>query len=270
VLPGTSLVDVVVRGTTTTGPNQYGLRIVTAGNFSADQVFAPRPSGQPFHIPVFPNEADPGHQQFSTWQFFIEAVSTNSLYDVTAPPAIVGNQVHVTVTIYKGVVPYEPAHPDFWQGRDHIELLHEKACTSGTVGAGYPEDLVCPFTPSKGAFVPPGTLEVRGRLHWTNPNGAPTGTAWVLAYKGADSVGDAGAFHAPSSTTPGSNAVDFVIKVKPGEVDQFYQSISYWRFWPDDGAAATPGLPQWGANTGYGTSWYLTATAVKDPAYVQN
>lgn len=83
-LPGTNLVDVKL--TWTDGPGvakEFGLIVRTGvthyqwkqagggGTGVFTQTYVARGSGDEFHVPVFPNEADPGHQGFTSWQMWI-------------------------------------------------------------------------------------------------------------------------------------------------------------------------------------------------------
>ncbi|MBI2079092.1 MAG: carboxypeptidase regulatory-like domain-containing protein [Euryarchaeota archaeon] len=265
VPPGSVQMEVTV--TWTGGPKELGLRVMTTGNGSIEQHFAARPSGEPFHVVFFPNEADPGHQETTNWQFWVRIPTGLETFNPLQPPAYSGGKIRVVAVAHKGVVPFEPAHRDFWQGASEIALFSDKKLESfhmpdSTFPAG---DLV--WRPGKNLFVPPGTIEIRGSFRWTNQFDAPY--RWKLLY-------------APANVPPGMNewrlvpgtagttgtTVTFTLPVKSGETDQFYQFQSYWIFAPDDDPDRDNDvLTSSSSCSCWKDTFWLTATAIKDPSY---
>lgn len=271
---GTGLVEITFRWDAPAfGANELGLRVVaTTFNTSAEQVFIYRGSGDPFRIPIFPNEADPGHQKFTNWMLNIRAPGNMNLQHPFYPLISHTRTVHVEAVAYKGVVPYEPSHREFWGDRSEFALLKDAKIgpSSCQTFCDLPSTSYSwPVVP--GSWVPPGTKEIRGTLTWANTNTSNQGTAWTVAYKGANSPNGRPVLKSPQTMMPGTNKLDFVIQVSPDDWDQFYQSRSAWIFYPDDGQA--PVCPYIGScvspNTSNGTEWRLTATAYKDPNYVE-
>jgi hypothetical protein len=272
ILPGTSLVEITLSWSGANTPKEWGLRIVTAGNTSADQIFIARGSGVAFRIPIFPNEADPGHQRGTDWQLFLRSPpQTSSTYHPWGPPAYVGDRVSVRGVIHKGVVPYEPQHRTFWNGRDELPLVNDATVTPSLICCSppyYPGHVL--WRPGKGAFVPPGTKEIKGTLTWSGQQGAPAGIPWKLVYKGANDAANSDLWHPAQmgASSPTTTSATFTIPVSADQADQYYQQTSRWRFAADDDVPKEV-RPYSVVNEGQSVHFSLTATAVKDPAYTE-
>ncbi|HLE46992.1 MAG TPA: carboxypeptidase-like regulatory domain-containing protein [Candidatus Thermoplasmatota archaeon] len=267
---GTKRVEVVLTwDAAPDAPREIGLRILTGPNQSIDQFFVPRRSGETFRIAMFPNEADLGHQVHTSWSFFISPLHMDSP-SVYNRPAYVGTQVSYKITAFKGVVPYEPPHPKFWNGRDEIALVSNARLQTGAYGHHYPHNGYW-WTPAKGSWVPPGTAEVRGYLRWEAQATAEPVT-WRIAYKPANAPSDAA--YAKSVTMgpagAGSNNFTFSFAPLPSDVDQYYQPSTRWQFYPDDDFDADDDPRGIGLlTTSPHTSLWLTAVAVRDPTFVE-
>lgn len=280
ILPGAIAMEVKASWTATVGFTEMALSIQTATNRTANQEFVPRRSGDPFRIAFFPTEADPGHQKFSSWRLGLrtgpDRTNLHPMPDPIAPPV----QVHVEITITKGpVVPLEPPHRTFWGTDSARALVNNEPRVGVCAPCDYPRhDPLYMWSPSGNVLVPPGTKELRGYLAWANPAGAPAGTEWRLAYHPGNLRPNSAASADYGSNTflpatmegTGQNR-SFVIRVEEGESDQYYQRVSNWAFYVDDGVEPLPGLTNanvyYAPTTGRDTTWRLTVWAVRDPQY---
>lgn len=271
VMPGADRIQVVLQWNTGAegAPRELGLR-ATSGSAGLPELFMPRAPGVPFNIVFFPHEADPGHQKFTNWQFWLTlaypAVGTKNLYNSVA-------SIEALMTQHRGVVPIEPAHREFWKESSRIALAGPKIIT-GYSYLAYPSPNA-EWRPSEiAAFVPPGTREIVGWLNWTTRNGAPELPIqdWGVRYKGAHEPSTAwlnleSLPRAASTTTGRSIAfrIDLSSEQAQRTTDQFYQERSYWSFYLDDGEDRVTG--GYGQNDGSLRSWKMEAYALKDPAY---
>ncbi|MBI2078830.1 MAG: carboxypeptidase regulatory-like domain-containing protein [Euryarchaeota archaeon] len=266
VLPGTAMVVVTLTwsATATGAPKEVQLGIETSLN-KTRQLFAPRGTGDAFRIPIFPTEADPGHVRFTDWRFYLRLPSTNTQHPF-GPLAHAGPTFALTIKIHKGVVPFEPAHRDFWNGLDQLDLFNQVARgPSDCLNCDYPSNLYSntwSMVVVNGPLVPPDTKEIRGVLSWTGTTGAAIPTQWNVAFRPADMPfrqDQLAAYPRAKITKENPASTEFVIELKPGQADQFYQRLSRWVFFVDD-----QDDPAAGVNSGYGTTWRLTASAVRD------
>ncbi|MBI2078332.1 MAG: carboxypeptidase regulatory-like domain-containing protein [Euryarchaeota archaeon] len=276
VLPGTVRVEVTLSWDPAApgAPKEFGLGVVTTKEFglgltqSVVQKYVPRAPNDPFRIAIFPDEADPGHQTFTSWVITAIPGQGNAATPGDAPAVAAGQSVRAKVTIHKGVVPFEPLHRTFWDGASERLLFKDVKITSSWAGP----PLGCGELPGYyqwgggQLFVPPGTLEIRGTMSWTNPGGAPASNpaVWGLAYRPANVPPSAdNPWKAVQVTPKTATSVDFVLRPTAEETDQFYQKATNWAFSPDD-----KDFPVKYAHTGLsGASWTLSAVAYRDPAY---
>jgi hypothetical protein len=266
VLPGATSIEIVLTWSASLGTKEFSMRVETAGNNTPHQDLVPRRSGDPFRLAFFPNEADPGHQRFTSWKLFLRPVFPHSHYAPFGPVPDSSFTVHASVHITKGVVPLEPPHRSFWNGAAELVLFNEVQKTPTCIPCDYPRaGADTNWRLGDGSLVPPGSKEIKGYLRWTNNNNAPAGSDWVLVYRAAN-MGDTEWKKATMSGS-GQNR-SFAIPVSPQEADQFYQRQSFWAFTIDDQVPMTPGI-SYSANTGYGSRWWMSATVLRDPAYVE-
>lgn len=132
VLPGTRDVEVVISWDKAVLPvDRVGLMVMHNGDktvvggipYSMNySFFAPRASGQPFHIMTTWEMTDPGHQYYSSWAFYLVPAYQPRSTTANTDPYTKQGQYHAKVTLHRGVVPLEPAHPDRWEGRDAVEI----------------------------------------------------------------------------------------------------------------------------------------------------
>jgi hypothetical protein len=277
VPPGASSVEVVFKWAATGNmPKQVGLRVTTATNVTGAQQFVPRGPGEPFRVAIFPTEADPGHQKFTKWTFFLWVPATD-LYHPFGAPLFSGGAFHATITAYKGVVPFEPAHRDFWGEQKELPIAFQNNPLTMSGEGCYPRRTAGTtdgWPLAKGFFVPPGTKEIRGTFKWSNTylDALPTvQSRWKLAYLSAAGAWSSEPWTRATLTANGTNNYVFSITPKPTQVDQFYQVTSNWLFSPDSmdelqGRQDENSANYCGGTTSY-TSFTLSAVAIKDPDF---
>lgn len=270
---GTARVEVLLKWSDGSNvPKALGLKVNTAiekslgvsvsghvagfGTSVPGQRYHSRASGIPFNIAIFPTEADPGHQAFTNWVFWVRP-SMQDIVDTTNPPATASFSIHVEMRAHKGVVPFEPAHRDFWGANSTINLVINAPRTQSSTATSATFPGTYNWVPAKDRFVPPGTMELRGKFKWVT--GTVELTSWKLVYKPGNVPASQPVFFPVELQGTGTERT-FVIKPLPEQVDQFYQTQSNWRFYVDDDGQA--------ANSGPGTTWTLSVEAVKDPAYL--
>lgn len=266
ILPGTGMVELTLQWSKTGNgaPQEMSLSFLTATNTSQANRLVARGPNDPFRIAIFPHEADPGHLKFTDWTFTLKLPPLEHSHPFGVP-GYLATTIQFTLKIYKGVVPYERAHADFWQGATELELF--KASTLGPrncSGCDFPE-YSWVWTPGAGKFVPPDTLELRGTLKWSGTlmSQSAVNGAWTIAYRPANVQFRESAlpsYPRVTITKTGADNIEFKIVPKAGEPDQYYQKTSRWKFLLDDGDK-----PQKGAYVGYQDTWQLTLTAYKAP-----
>jgi hypothetical protein len=261
ILPGTSLIELTW---TWTGANSYkelGLFITTPFNRSMTQHFVPRGSGDTFRIAIFPTEADPGHQKFTDWAF--TAILPPLPYQHPfGPPVEQTVPIQVKLVIHKGVVPFEPAHRDFWNGANELKLFTERQLgPSSCLTCDMPMAWGYDFRLPKDEFVPAETQLIKGTLRWTQVAGSTAAlTPWNLLYRPANMPAWGAVYPQVTVDKRLGDRIEFSITPGDKEGDQYYQQASRWIFYLDDGDQ-----PHKGVNSAYGTTWFLTATAYKTP-----
>lgn len=267
VPPGTGRVEVTVDWDAGgDAPKQAALRIVTSGNGTLSDFVARGPK-DPFQINVFPIEADAGHQTFTQWRFMVHMRPSPDFYNVATKPILQGGAIKVTITAYRTIIPLEPAHRDFWAGQSELPVITDLVGKSVSAGTKYPVDSdTYRWVPGKGMFVPPGTLEIKGRVT-IQGTGTPLGK-FRLGYTGADVQPsrslEAIKYATVDEASRSATGFTFTIPVKGQEVDEFYQTKSFWKFFIDDSEDyAGYGL----ASAGNGLKLFLDAKAYKDPNY---
>lgn len=296
---GAVMIEVKLQFTPTVGADELGLRILTAADKlklappASDHMFVPRKSGESFRMAFFPHEADPGHQKFTNWEFWVRLPQAGNAA-TTQPPLTRIPTIQFQVIAYKGIIPLEPEHPDFWQGKDRIVLMdgwrRGPGAGNAVLGPDYPTftgstqagndaqyNTAIVWVPGKGIFVPPGTRELRGWFSWAGSTSLAPSTNWILLYKAADTPdkglhGWASYARAMPKAQQQGNNFTFSLKLDTPEArpqtDQFYQKSTYWRFTVDDGM--DPVIPAGATNTpnsSQGTIWTLYVEAIRDPDY---
>jgi hypothetical protein len=248
VAPGATRMEVTLDWVNTGNmdPKMMALRIETPSNKSFAQRFMPRGPGQPFNIAFLPNEADPGHQKFTNWRLFME--HTSGPYTLR-PLELSTTEFKMTATLYKGVVPLEPEHPDRWGNQTELKILdgaRTDSSASSYFGASvtsYPDAYARWELFRKGTWVPEGASRIEGRVTISNSI-VPSDllTTWTLAYRDAGMPSARVKFEQlprVEVTSRTSTGFEFVVNLLPQESqaipDQFYQTASYWAFYLDDG-----------------------------------
>lgn len=274
VPPGTGMVEVRLSWNPTQGAATELALVVTtgithyqwlqragSGTGVFSQTYGARKSGENFHIPIFPNEADPGHQLFTNWKFAVKSAPMDPL-SPSQPPQAQPLNVHVEIFAHRGVIPYEPAHRDLWQGRTEIPLFAEHKMGPGAdtgLTASFPNfNAVKRLDYTKDGFIPPGTKEVRGYLRWENSVGLDI-TKWGVAYRPADQSPSSSVYPEATMTGAAPNRT-FVIQPTASQTDQMYQRTPYWWLFVEDEDQSYNSSPR--------TTWYMGAVAIRDPAWV--
>lgn len=275
IIPGTTLVEVVLHwdGPSSNVPQEMGISFTNPlrSAFGLNYM-VPREPGEPFYIAMFPNEADPGHQQFTNWQFYVYVPDTD-LYAPWGPAYYEFNSITFEAFVHKGVVPYEPAHRDFWNNRTSMDLFSPEESGSWVVSTSCRPSATHHFDVMKGSWVPPGTQKLEGQLTWRYTDGAPasimsTGTEISLAMKPANVPSGAWAEGLKKVTVTDRTAtsISWEYVPAPTEFDQFYQAQSNWEAYvidaANEGDDCVPGL-----SYRYTQYFTISGTAVKDPSY---
>lgn len=264
IYPGTSLVELNLQWNKAAAgaPQEMSLSFTTPTNTSSANRLVARGPNDPFRVAIFPTEADPGHLKFTDWSFTLRLPTFNDDHPF-GHAGYAGTSITFTLKIYKGVVPYERAHADFWQGATEIDVVKGATYTNTCYNCDFPDYTRGVWSVGAGKFVPPETSELRGTLKWSGvlvPSG-PLSSVWGLAYRPANMpLRESSVATLPrvEVTRSGADFIDFKIVPKAGEPDQYYQKASRWRFLLDDGDKPTAG-----ANSGYQGVFTLTVTAYK-------
>lgn len=280
VLAGTGMVEVILTWSEAGLPvedlalsfsNGKGSYRDGTTTYYPERTMAPRKSGQPFKIYMFPDEADPGHQKYTKWKFNVKVPNTRSSYIPWGAPLVsLIPVVHYEIKIHKGVVVAEPPHKDFWGSAMEKVLLVENKKSSSGAAVDHPGSPHWYHNDWK-SLIPQGTKEIRGTLRWENTY-IPLAqqTVWKLAYKPGNTPYSSAAAEWPAlkraEGTAAGDKLEFVIRPESAELDAFYLTNSNWMFFPDDGQDKITGTT-YSANTGYSTSWYLTLKIVRDPEW---
>jgi hypothetical protein len=236
VLPGTTRAVVKMDwNPLALGTKELGLRITTATNTTLTQRFILRESSESFEIPIFPNEADPGHQKYTSWTFRVFTPANHQTFNPLSNPVNAGQAIRFQLTIHKGVVPSEPKHRDMWNNTTQVMVI-KSVSKLACIDCTYP-DASERFLPDAKAFIPPGTQELRGTLTWalSFAAAAPKTTPFTLSVKPANvapSDWQAGLLKITTGTRTEGSFV-FTFAVEKEMTDQFYMKTSNWAFYID-------------------------------------
>lgn len=279
VLPGTY--DIEVKVTWDKNVNKVEKVGLTFGdnrpwNWNETTLY-PRKSGEPFHIRSAWEMTDVGHQLFSTWTFGLYiSLNDGSPANPAFSHQVLGGPFHVEMTIKKGVVNVEPAHPDRFGEKDTYNTF------AGYYAYGYCAGLI-------GFYVNGYTSPCQDYMTYyyasyppqPHPPLIPQGTKWAevwLNETAAATMGPAGwdfkyspANVPPSErqqpnyqwktakAAPGSGkSLHYVIPVTDVEADPFYARSTTWLFQIEERHASPQvysGQP----------SWRLTLVSHRDP-----
>lgn len=279
ILPGTATVTVTVTwDAQDITLSKMGLRYENAA--SADPHWlAPRASGVAFTIPVGAGEADHGHQSFTLWNFFL--YSGNHPQIPGFQPAVAAGAFHVRIDLAKGVLGVDPPHPNYWNESTSIVVRNFTTLYSITVTAPEACESTARFIADDAMIVPPGTQQLRMRLHWqhaTLPSGYPSERSWTLRWKPADlhPSETAVADYQTQPPSGGSGAtLEYTVPVQPAQTDAYYQTKSNWAFAATTANAALGQCSASGTGLGIATTgvqalftrFQLEVIADKDPGF---
>lgn len=271
VPPGTTRLEVTLEWSGSNAPRELAIFVTTALN-QTPALYVPRPSKTPFNVVFFPSEADAGHQRFSFFTFKVAVHPRATLYEFMGQQLVAAfTQGNIKIVAHKGVVPYEPAHRDLWNGATEIQIFKNAPLTSSLICCGHYPRSDYSWQLKPGHFVPPGTKEIKGTFTWTGQQGTPAVNQWKLAYRPANVAPAEWEGHLKHAQgTPSGNKLDFTIVPLAGETDAFYQSATNWQFYPDpDEPTEDPVLRDYVFGpAAWGNSWTLTATVHRDPAWI--
>lgn len=228
VPPGAGSIDVIL--TWTGDAKEMGVRAYLLATRPVNNgTFLARGSGQTTHITFFPNEADPGHQTFTNWAFFVY-IPTSDLTTLGQKPLIDVGDITVKAVARRTVIPFEPGHPDLWQGGDRIVLFDNGATSSA---AYFVPDAAAVFKPGKGLFVPGDAKRIEGtfRVDPATQNGVAQ--TYGLSYKASNIPSARWQENLVAIPLQGSfPTYTFSFEVPAGGTDQPYQTTSNFHFYP--------------------------------------
>lgn len=247
VLPGTRDIEVRVSWDAAERVDRVGLGFV--GNHETQNqnwsMLYPRKSGETYHIRSTWEMTDVGHQEYSTWRFFLY-VPTNARGEASpqtpyAPPRATAQAftkpIHIQLLIHKGTIPLEPSHRDFWSGNESLPLIVNSTQQYAPCFCDFPNKY---FTwNSKAKLVPPETTWIEARLR-VEGSTLPLYT-WTLLVKPANVVEGPDAYDVseyrrltPKNSDP--NDRRYVLVLGEDEPDPFYARTSGWNWLMDDGS----------------------------------
>jgi hypothetical protein len=266
VLPGTTRIEIWINWTksSTTVP-EMSLFVYPAAVRNCCQRYNLRGPGDPYNVAFFPGESDPGHQKFTNWQFELWTPSTY-FYNPAGPGVFLTGDINVKMILHKGVVPFEPKHRDFWEGKGELELFNAQSTVVTCNTCDFPRDATGVRWPLTGAmFVPQGTKEIIGQVRWSGSTG--TDIPWTLAAKPADvpNANWAQGLIRFQDVTRSATSADIRLPVDAAQADQFYQSVSNWIFYMEDQKAPVAG--PFTTNVFVSMTFTFSLTAIKDPSY---
>ncbi|HUR62261.1 MAG TPA: carboxypeptidase-like regulatory domain-containing protein [Candidatus Thermoplasmatota archaeon] len=276
VFPGTAMIDVTLSwDAAKDNVDAAGIAFIPA-NLNNPLLMAQKPSGSTWHIPVSQAMADRGHQGFTLWSFYVYVAGSGSTYAPTEPNMVLQAPFQVKMTLHKGLIPFEPAHRDFWMGNQTIEVLHDGVHADPSVHyRDYPVEEARFLLPI-GKLVPPGTGTLELKLSWKGSTGTGGSGAtydsfgkWTLAVHPANlqphHYAESELIH-PEATERTATSATFLVPVDPAQTDAYYQQKSNWVFLLQDASGATVGEVNL-SDLYYNMEFHLQAIAHLSPQY---
>lgn len=236
VLPGTEKLSFLIDWTT---PSVTGLRLLYRPANQHDLISAGVvTSGTPLDVPITPAMADAGHATRTSWVFFLCA-------DGSAPVNTAEGSVHVNLLAARAAeIPIDPAHPDHWGERTHIELANVSSKVSGAAALNKGDAAWIHVPLEHGQLVPPGTSRIHAHVDFQDRS--PT----------ADALPVQAILYYRDSTVPewvyktlNLDADDAYLVVDHNMADGVYAQESNWDFWirlssPEPTATSAGGMSQ--------------------------
>lgn len=247
--PGTSRIRVVLHWGPSSDRLELGLAVSPVSPYdpAKEWRFAPRPQGVAFNIPIMPQEADAAHQVVTDWSLRIWAPVSNVATPLVSPPLRHGTNVSLASSAQQGIVPFEPAHPDHWNGKYRLELFNATKLIQTCPLCDYPPKAGATdgrwAVDALGGRVPHNATEIRGELRWSRL-GSPDASVWGLAFKAADSHVSDPTWRPATAERRDTGFLAFRIPLAGPEAanlaDSPYQRKSGWQFAVDDGKPPEP------------------------------
>lgn len=285
ILPGTREVEVAITWNKDTLPvDRVGLMFRHNGDkmliggvpYSVNWSYlAPRASGQPFRIMTTWEMPDPGHQYLSSWSFIVVPAYQPRSPTATIDPYVKQGQYHAKVTLHRGVLPLEPAHPDIWEGRDAAEMLKYTATVYHPGPTGVVNEAYClayypilnpqyKCTYNLGYFgAPKRAIPVETQWLEVTMNQSADSTPhfdYNLHYRNLKSPASSSYdkwTKAPNPVRDGWRSVKYKIPIGEGEADPIYNRFSHWNF-----VAVPANMDDAKLDYFTGTNFQLTLTVV--------
>jgi hypothetical protein len=231
VLPGTANMKVEVTWSTTSNRvDRVGIGFVDNADTNITLMY-PKANGVPTNIRTGWEMTDVGHQEFSTWNFFLYVPTNEGGFPPRQSTQTISGPFLVKVTLEKGTIPLEPGHGDFWAGNNTYTVFSNAANTAGgTRGTSYDATWI----PQK-RFVPPDTQWLDITL---TRSGEPTLPAeWQLLYRPANVPTWLEGYKMPKADVVAKNGLVWQLRiiVQAGEPDPYYAKKTNWEFRLDDG-----------------------------------
>jgi hypothetical protein len=269
IFPGTARVEITYGWSSGDATlSKLGLMYRHAGttkyNFSA-----PRASGVPFVIETTPEMVDTGHQKFTLWRFAVVADNDLAANAGTRTPAVLLNPIHIKIVIHRGDLIVEPAHEDYWHGKESKLLRNatdtwirlNAVDTQNRAGTGYGA--------APRLIVPPGTNRLHMVFTWKYATAPGVGDFdYTLTWRTAEQhpfytqVKD---YRRAAPAESGDHKKVYDVPLKPEQTDAFYQRYSLWFFLPSQAGLEDTLLT---VDKNYaGITFSLEITAFKDPNY---
>lgn len=256
IVPGTADVEITLTyfapGQTTPSPHAQNVALTVSppnDPRNATTLF-PRPTGSPFHVRTTWETTDPGHALFTYWGLFIFSVNI-APNPCGVNPLCTPSRFHLTVTLHKGVLPLEPAHPDRWLSETRLPVLENQP---GKIGSNCGAVPCLPFAPGatsdrvyNASWQPQGFVPFE--TEWLSVTlrsdrgllGSGSDAPWTFVYRDASTPNyrlcdpwqywnaDAGRSVPPSSKGPTNRVWTWIVPLDGG-TDPPYAPLSNWCF----------------------------------------
>lgn len=179
---------------------------------------------------ILENHTDAPHNRESQWVFRIES-------DTLAPPArasLYEGTMHWKVTIYRAdrPLPLDPAHPDYWGDKVHIDALDTSFFQEATMvnGGTYGSLKYTRAAFPKNTTVFPLTKTMTVQLSWTNNHTGqpPLELLYCTASQDCDSTG--AIFEPASPIRSRADERVYELSLRSDMWDSPYATTSGWRF----------------------------------------
>lgn len=294
VLPGTSHLSVRIDWTPgTSGVEETGFYYAPA-NSGAAIFMSPKGPGATTVVPVTPDMADTGHQAWTRWKFgiFLPQEGTQNSPDGEVVRDCNQPEFGVQIVAHRGVVPFEPAHEDWWRGNETITVYDRKVHTLNNLvplctncfqfSPNPPDSNGYAFPRPADKVVGSPAKELRVHFEWQEKFPADVTLDKVrfgLWFRTGDQNPAATSiqeFKRFAPATREGNVTEWILPLndpddgKPetpdvSDLDPYYSKSTNWLFYIVDESEAPFGdQPQYDLSFRYNIDFVLSATLVKD------